>query len=381
MKIVIAPDSFKGSLTSVEASRIINRAIKDFDPLIETAQIPMADGGEGTAEAVLWNKSGEMISCPVLDPLGREIKAGYGWIEKEKTAVIETAAASGLPLLTQDELDPEKATSYGTGQLIKDALDRGAETIIIGLGGSATIDAGTGLFEALGVKFFDEDQNEMNLIGGKLQQISAIDISGLNPKLADVEIITASDVTNPLLGENGAIAIFGPQKGVEQEELTRFERGMQHFSELAEASLGRNMAGEPGSGAAGGIGFLLRMLLPVKFRSGLQMIAEVSEMDRNLAGTDLVLTGEGKIDGQSLYEKVPVGIGRLAKEKNIPVIAFAGSIGPGAENLEAEGIHAVMPIVDGPLNLEEAMLNSEKLLYDATLRLMRILYIGKKLTE
>ncbi|WP_422123274.1 glycerate kinase [Planococcus sp. X10-3] len=379
MKIVIAPDSFKGSLTSVEASRIINEAIWNFDPSINTVQIPMADGGEGTVDAVLWNRGGERISCLALDPLGRKMTAQYGWLDEDRTAIIETAAASGLPLLSDAELDPERASSFGTGQLIKDALDRGAEKIILGLGGSATIDAGTGLFQALGVKFVDDKQEELLWIGGQLDRIAAIDVSGLDQRLEAVQITIASDVSNPLLGNDGAVAVFGPQKGLAANQIENFERGMRSFADITTRQTGTAFAGEPGSGAAGGIGYLLRTLLNVEFRSGLEMISEAAGLAKQLEDADLVLTGEGKIDGQSLFGKVPVGIGRLAKETAVPVIAFAGSIGPGTEQLEHEGVAAIMPISDSPMSLSDAMLNSEKLLYNATTRLMKIIQIGKNM--
>lgn len=379
MKIVIAPDSFKGSLSSVAAARIINQAIVDREPTIETIQIPMADGGEGTVDAILWNRGGEKVSIRVQDPLGRSIDAAYGWLDHEKMAIIETAAASGLPLLQPSELNPQLASSYGTGELIKDALDRGAETIILGLGGSATVDAGTGLFQALGVKFLDDGHNEIGRIGGMLHQIASMDYAGLEARLATVKFIVASDVTNPLLGNEGAISVFGPQKGVQLDQLAMFEMGMNHFSELAARVTGKAMADQPGSGAAGGIGFLLHTLLDVEFRSGLDLIAELSGLNEQLEGADLVVTGEGRIDGQSLFGKVPVGIGRLAKKKGVPVIAFAGSIGLGIEKLEQEGVGAVVPIVEGPATLPEAMQNSETLLYNATLRMMKILEIGKSI--
>ncbi|RAZ78961.1 glycerate kinase [Planococcus halotolerans] len=376
MKIVISPDSFKGSMTSMQASSAINRAVHEIIPEAETALYPMADGGEGTVEAVLRGRDGDKISCRVQDPLGRDIDAVYGWIDREKTAIIETAAASGLPLLKPGELDPETASSYGTGQLIKDAIGRGAKTILLGLGGSATVDAGTGLFQALGLKFFDHDKKEIAHIGGRLDRILSIDTSGLIPALSSIKFIVASDVTNPLLGKEGAIAVFGPQKGVKRHQLESFEEGMRQFSVIAAQTAGRDMSAEAGSGAAGGIGFLLKTFLEVEFRNGLDLIVEMLQLEKQLAGADLILTGEGRIDGQSLFGKVPVGIGRLAGKRVIPVIAFAGSIGPGVETLEQEGIQAVMPIVDGPMSLEEALQNGEALLYESAKRLMRILLIA-----
>lgn len=376
MKIIIAPDSFKGSMTSMQAALAIKRGINEINPLAETILLPMADGGEGTVDAILWGSGGEKISCRVQDPLGREIEAAYGWIEKDKTAIIETAAASGLPLLKPGELDPKNASSFGTGQLIKDALEQGAETVILGLGGSATIDAGTGLFQALGVRFVDDEDRELVNIGGLLERIAAMDLSKLDDRLVAVRFIVASDVTNPLLGTEGAIAVFGPQKGVEQHQLSRFENGMRHFSTIAARAAGNDKREEPGSGAAGGIGFLLKTLLDVEFQNGLELIVGKVLLEEQLVGADLVLTGEGRIDGQSLFGKVPVGIGRLAMQYNVPVIAFAGSIGLGVENLGTEGVIEVMPITGGPIGLEEALADGENLLYKASKRLMNFMEIG-----
>ncbi|WP_282019847.1 glycerate kinase [Planomicrobium okeanokoites] len=381
MKIIIAPDSFKSSMTSLEAALAIKRGILDVDPLAETILLPMADGGEGTVEAILSVSGGERISCQVQDPLGRKIEAAYGWIVEEKAAVIETAAASGLPLLFPEELDPDKASSFGTGQLIKDALDRGAEKIILGLGGSATVDAGTGLFQALGVKFFDENNRELETVGGRVDLITSMDATGLEPSLTAVQIIVASDVINPLLGKDGAIAVFGPQKGVKQQHMSRYEKGMRQFSALAANTMSHDKSAEPGSGAAGGIGFLLKTLLDVEFMSGFELIVERTQLEKQLDGADLVLTGEGRIDGQSVFGKVPVGIGRLARSHNIPVIAFAGSIGSGIENLEKEGILEIMPIISGPMELQEALLDGESLLYKAAKRLMNILKLGKVIAD
>ncbi len=381
MKIIIAPDSFKGSMTSMQASRTIKRAIQEANPLIETVLLPMADGGEGTVDALLWARGGEKVSCRVRDPLGREINAVYGWDGSGKIAFIETAAASGLTLLKREELDPEKSTSYGTGQLMRNALDRGARTIILGLGGSATVDAGTGLFQALGVKFFDGNRKELTDIGGRLDRISSIDTAQLDPAMAAVKIVVASDVTNPLLGEEGAVRIFGPQKGIAEQQIPIFEERMQRFSEIAAKSTGKDRASEPGSGAAGGIGFLLKTLLDTEFRNGLELIVETVQMDGLMEEADLILTGEGRIDGQSLFGKVPVGIGRLAKKSGVPVIAFAGSVGDGLDKLKMEGISAVIPICNGPMTLDAAMANGESLLYEATKRLIKVLAVGTELKK
>ncbi len=378
MKIMIAPDSFKGSVSSTQAAQAIDRGIREVDPAIETFLLPMADGGEGTVDAILWNRGGKKISCFAEDPIGRKIEACYGWIAEEKMAIIETAAASGLPLLRKDELDPYKASSFGTGQLIVDALERGAETIVLGLGGSATVDAGVGLFQALGLKFFDAQQQELFRIGGKLSRVASLDASALHPRLSSLKLIVASDVTNPLLGKDGATAVFGPQKGVSVNQLAEVERGMEQFSRLVAEATGEDHIQKPGSGAAGGIGFMLYSFLHAEVRNGLEMIAEISQLEKRLLECDLVLTGEGKIDGQSLYGKVPVGIGRAALKNNIPVIAFAGAVGEGIECLEEEGVTAVMVISDRPMAVEEAMMRGEELLFEAAKRLMKLLTIGIK---
>lgn len=379
MKIVIAPDSFKGSIESKEAAHIISQAIQDFDASIEVVEIPMADGGEGTVQAMLHILGGEEIICEAEDPLGRKINAGYGWLPIEKTAIIETASASGLPLLTKEELDPEMASSFGTGQLFKDALDRGAEKIIIGLGGSATVDGGVGLFQALGLRVVDAEGTTIERVGGKLDLIHNIDISCLDARLQQVKVTVASDVTSPLLGPDGAVYVFGPQKGVKASELKLFEAGMASFAEVMKGATIKDCSQKPGSGAAGGIGFILQSLVDVEFKSGLDLVLEMSDFHKHLTDTDLVITGEGKIDGQSLLGKVPVGLSRIAKEKGIPVVAIAGGIGENTDMLKQEGIAAILSIVDGPMTIEEAMLSGKSLLYKATKRMMQLIRIGENL--
>ncbi|WP_110943236.1 glycerate kinase [Virgibacillus senegalensis] len=375
MKYIIAPDSFKGSITSTEAANAIGRAIEEMDEHAEIIKLPMADGGEGTVDAVLLSRGGTEITCQVEDPLGRNISASYGWIKEDRTAVIETAAASGLPLLKEKELDPYLASSYGTGQLIRDALDKGAKTIILGLGGSATVDGGVGLFQALGLRVYDENGDKIERAGGRLHRIAKVDTSLLEPRLNQVHIIVASDVTNPLLGKNGAVAIFGPQKGVAPEQVDSFEAGMASFAAVTAKTVQRNMVDEPGSGAAGGIGFLLHSLLTVEFRSGLDLMVELSRLEDHLNGAGIVFTGEGKVDGQSLFGKVPVGVARAARRNNVPAVAFAGMIGDGLERLQEEGLSAVVPIIDQPMTLQEAMIKGETLLYKAAKRTIQLILL------
>ncbi|OIJ17205.1 glycerate kinase [Anaerobacillus alkalilacustris] len=377
MKVIIAPDSFKGSITSIEATKAISNALKELDDQIKVIELPMADGGEGTVDSILLSTRGEKNYCQVEDPLGRNIETYYGWIENQKMAIVETASASGLPLLKNEELNPLLASSFGTGQLINDALDKGAETIILGLGGSATVDCGVGLFQALGLKAFDQHEDEIHRVGGQLQSIFRLDTSLLDPRLQRVKIIIASDVTNPLLGKDGAIYVFGSQKGVKEEQFGTFEKGMRHFSKIVNKVTNKNMAEANGSGAAGGIGFLLQSLCDVQFRSGLELIVEINQFKKHLQDTDLVITGEGKIDGQSLFGKVPVGIARLARPLNIPVIAFAGTVGEDIEKIEQEGITTVIPIVNKPMSLEAAINNGQQLLFEAAKRVGKLILIGK----
>ncbi|WP_096437790.1 glycerate kinase [Alteribacter populi] len=378
MRVLIAPDSFKGSISSVKAANTIKRAILTFNPALTTNIFPMADGGEGTVDAIILSTGGERITRTIQDPLGRSIDSSFGWIGESQTAVIETAAASGLPLLTSEELNPLKTSTFGTGQLIKEALDLGAKTIILGLGGSATVDAGVGLFQALGLNCFDEKGSFLERVGGDLQRISHIDSSTLDPRLKHVNFVVASDVTNPLLGTEGAIAVFGPQKGVTPDLLVPLEAGMTKFSTLVATHTNRQEVNTPGSGAAGGIGFLLHSLLNVTFKPGLELIVETSNLKKALPAVDLIITGEGKVDGQSLFGKVPVGLGNLAKEYGIPVVALTGSIGDGIEELEKEGISVVHSIVNSPMSLEQAMKNGEALLFEATTRLMKTLKLKKE---
>lgn len=378
MKIVIAPDSFKGSISSVDAARAIAQAVSEVFPDAETVVLPMADGGEGTVDAILQSTGGERIVRTVNGPMGERVEAAYGWISKEKTAVIETAAASGLPLVAKDKLNPLSASSYGTGQLIKDALDRGADRIVLGLGGSATVDAGVGLLLALGAAVYDEQGTALiaKEVGGRLSRIQSLEVGGLDPRLHKTKLVIASDVTSPLLGMQGAVYMFGPQKGVKSEELPLFEKGMQSFADVMRRASGRDCRGLPGSGAAGGIGFSLRSLLDTEFRSGLELIVELSGFEQHMKNAGLLLTGEGRIDGQSVLGKVPVGVARVAKRYSVPVIAFAGSIGKGAEQLEREGISAIVPLASGPMSLEQAMTEGEKLLYEAAVRALKLIELG-----
>lgn len=381
MKIVIAPDSFKGSVTSTSAAAKIEDGIKQENRDIETIKIPVADGGEGTVDAFLTFMDGVKVIESVEDPLGRSIQAEYGWVEDTKTAIIETASASGLPLLTEAEKNPLKASTYGTGQLVKSALNQGAKKIIIGLGGSATVDAGTGFLEALGVRFLDENQKPLRGSGECIGKVKSIDYTQLDPRFNDVEITIASDVTNPLLGENGAVYIFGPQKGIQSEELEEFESNMKHYASVVNEAVAKNVIDSPGSGAAGGFGFSLLSFLQVEMRSGFELIAEKSNLEMHIKNADLVITGEGKLDTQSLNGKVPIGIARIAKKYDVPVIVFTGQFEGDLAKLKQEGIYLVVPIVDQVMTLPDAMKTGEVLLERAASRLIRTIDLGRYTTK
>jgi glycerate 2-kinase len=376
MKVVIAPDSFKGSVSSTKAASLIEQSIKLMNEGIETVMIPMADGGEGTVDAFLAIFGGERIEETVEDPLGREISAFYGWIDRDQTAIIETAAASGLPLLKEEELNPYQASTYGTGQLIKSALNKGAKKIIVGLGGSATVDAGTGCLQALGVRFLDKQGAELRACGENLRNIYSIDDSKLDARLRNTEIIVASDVMNPLLGPNGAVYVFGPQKGVKEHELPIFEEYMSHYATVVIQTVQKDETNSPGSGAAGGFGFSLQSFLSIQMMSGFELIAKLSLLEEHIKEADLVITGEGKFDSQSLYGKVPIGIARIAKKYYTPVVVFAGNIEDNLDSLESQGISLIYPIVDGIMTLQEAMENGCELIKRTTRRFFKAVQIG-----
>ncbi|SIS86151.1 glycerate kinase [Kroppenstedtia eburnea] len=375
MNVVIAPDSFKGSMSSREAAERVRAGVARVFPVWETTVVPMADGGEGTVEAILAVIGGRRMTARVKDPLGRSIEAEWGYCEKRGLAVIETAAASGLALLK--EPDPARASTYGTGQLLKQALDHGVREVVIGLGGSATVDAGTGFFAALGVRFYDGQGELLEPAGGNLGEIDRIDGSGLDPRLQKVRITIASDVTHPLLGPEGAIHVFGPQKGIQAEELDRFEEGMGRFAERLVRVTGRDHRWTPGSGAAGGFGFSLLSLLNVEWGSGLDLIAAWGHLEEKIRQADLVITGEGRMDRQSLYGKVPVGIARIAARHEIPVVAFTGQIQGDLTEAEETGISVILPITEGPISLEDAMRQGPDLLERAACRFAQVWRLGE----
>ena len=375
MKVLVAPDSFKGSLTALEAAENIKKGIKNFDSEIEVDLLPLADGGEGTVQSLVDAAGGEIIKKEVKGPLGDKVTAFYGLLREQNTAVIEMAAASGLPLLSEEERNPLKTTTYGTGELIKAALDKGVEKIIIGIGGSATNDAGVGMAQALGAKITDKNGGPLAFGGESLAEIKNIDLSTLDPRLKKVEILAACDVDNPLYGKNGAAYVYAAQKGADQEMIEVLDRNLRKFNQVVKQELGVDSNIIAGAGAAGGLGAGLAVFLGAELKSGIEIILNSLDFESRLEGVDLLITGEGMLDGQSIYGKVPTGAAERAQAKKIAVIALAGSLGEGVEKVLDHGIDAYFSIIDRPADLETIMAASPKLLSNLSEQLMRVLSI------
>lgn len=353
MKIVIAPDSFKESLSAPQVAEAIAAGWADIYPQAELCLRPMADGGEGTVDAVLAATGGERRECEVSGPMGTPVLAHWGWLENA-TAVIEMAAASGLHWVAREQRDATVASSRGTGELIRAALDAGAQRIILGLGGSATNDGGAGLLQALGVRFLDAAGRDLAPGGAALAQLDQIDLTGLDPRLLNVQVEVAADVDNPLCGEKGASAVFGPQKGATPAQVAQLDAALSRLAWVVSGTLGEDFSQFPGVGAAGGLGFAAKAFLRARFRPGIELVAELSELADALRGADLVITGEGRLDEQSLHGKTPVGVARQAQAAGVPVVALAGSLGEGYEQLYAVGIDAAFSLTPGPITLEQA---------------------------
>jgi glycerate kinase len=354
MKIVIAPDSFKESLSAQEVAAAIARGWSEVFPAAEMLLRPMADGGEGTVDAVLAAIGGERREQQVRGPLGEPVTAHWGWLD-DGSAVLEMAAASGLHWVPRERRDATLTSSYGTGELIRAALDAGARRIILGLGGSATNDGGCGLLQALGVRFLDSDECELPAGGAALARLARIDLSGLDARLRQVQIEVAADVDNPLCGPRGASHVFGPQKGASAQQVELLDAALGHYAKVVAATLGEDFSQVPGVGAAGGLGFAARAFLQARFRPGIELVAELSGLAEAVQGADLLITGEGRLDAQSLHGKAPVGVARIARAAGVPVIALAGSLGQGYQALYEAGIGAAFSLSPGPQSLEQAM--------------------------
>ncbi|MCK5196814.1 MAG: glycerate kinase, partial [Spirochaetales bacterium] len=377
-KILIAPDSFKGSATSSKAAEAIGKGVHTVFPDADLIKIPVADGGEGTVEALTDSMHGEIISKSVKGPLGEAVEAEYGILPGE-VAVIEMASASGLPLVPDNKRNPLLTSTYGTGQLILDALNRGCKEIILGIGGSATNDGGTGMARALGYQFLDSSGNELAEGGGSLVNLAEIDDSEVDDSIFETKFFIACDVTNPLTGLEGASHIYGAQKGASPKDIEVLDGALGKLAAVVSNKYGRVNENISGAGAAGGLGFGLMEFCAGELKSGIEIVLDLINFDDYLDGVDLVISGEGRIDGQSVYGKVPVGIAGRAKKKDIPVLVIVGDIGPKVEAVYDHGIDAVMSSVNRAMSLEEAMSRSYELLIDSSARAMRMIKIGMDL--
>lgn len=380
MKMIFASDSFKGSISGREAGELLKKAANEVFGETETIILTAADGGEGTVDALLETCGEERILAGVHDARMRPVQAYYGRID-EKQAVIEMATASGLPMLENDLRDPLKTTSYGTGELLRDALDKGFAKIAIGLGGSATNDGGMGAMRALGARFFDEADRELEGCGEDLEKVRRIDLSGLHPGIKEIELTIMCDVDNPLCGTDGATYTFGKQKGGTPEILERLEAGMQNYQNVLRETFEENPEEIRGGGAAGGLGAALALFCRGKIRPGVDTVLDMLEFDRLLDGASLVVTGEGRTDAQTAHGKVMYGIGMHAKEKGIPVIGLSGSLGEGAEELVKYGIRSMTATVNSPMTLETALARTEELYFQGALNMFRLIKVGMEIRQ
>jgi len=362
MRILVAPDKFKGSLSSPEAAAAISRGLAEGWPEAEIIPCPMADGGEGTMRVLVNATGGREVPVEVTGPLGDKVTAHLGLLGDGRTAVVEMAAASGLELIPPDRRNPLAASTRGTGELIRAALDMGVRRIIIGLGGSGTNDGGTGMAAALGARFLDREGRELPDGGGYLENLAEVDLSGLDPRLEDAGVVAASDVANPLLGEHGASRVYALQKGAGGDEVMVLERGLARLAEVVSRDLGLNLEEEPGTGAAGGLGYGLAAFLKAELRPGVEVVMQWVDFREFLKGCDLVVTAEGKLDAQTAYGKTVTGVAGAAREMNIPVLALAGEVTVGAEELHNAGVSALLGITFGPMDLKSSMREAKALL-------------------
>jgi len=377
MKIVLAPDSFKGSLSSTEAAEAMARGVRKVLPEAELVLLPLSDGGEGLVESLVVASRGEVVECEVTGPLGTPVKAKLGLMGGGKTAVIEMAQASGLILVPEEERNPLVTTTFGTGELIAKALDLGCEHLIIGIGGSATNDGGMGMAQALGARFLDEQGELLGSGGAELARLAEIDVSRRDPRLDEVRIEVACDVTNPLTGPQGASHIYGPQKGATPEMVELLDAALNRYDQILKRDLGKDVGRIPGAGAAGGLGAGLMALLGGKLVSGIELVLDVLDFEGKAEGADLVLTGEGRFDGQSAYGKVPMGVAKRSRALDIPVVVIAGTVLPSAEVLHREGVTAYFSILNRPLSLKEAMEDAAELLEQQTAQVIRLFSAGR----
>ena len=373
MKIVIAPDSFKGSLTAAEAAEAIETGFRAVYPDAEYVKVPMADGGEGTVQSLVDATSGTIITQLVSGPMGDMVAGFFGILGDRQTAVIEMAAASGIHWVRPKERDVFLASSFGTGQLINAALDRGCDKLIVGLGGSATNDGGIGMMKALGAQFFDQDGVQLAADVRALLQLASIDLQYLDPRLDKTEIVVACDVDNPLCGENGAARVFGPQKGATEEDIAVLDQALTRYGDILSANAGRDIASEPGAGAAGGMGAAFIGLIDAVLKPGVDIVIEIVDLANSLVDANLVITGEGRVDNQTIHGKTPMGVAKVAKSCNLPVICIAGSVEDGADFTHQLGIDEIYSVTEGDYDLTEVLIEAEHKLTQAAQKIAKSL--------
>ena len=373
MKIVIAPDSFKGSLTAAEAAEAIETGFRAVYPDAEYVKVPMADGGEGTVQSLVDATSGTIITQLVSGPMGDMVAGFFGILGDRQTAVIEMAAASGIHWVRPKERDVFLASSFGTGQLINAALDRGCDKLIVGLGGSATNDGGMGMMKALGAQFFDQDGVQLAADVRALLQLASIDLQYLDPRLDKTEIVVACDVDNPLCGENGAARVFGPQKGATEEDIAVLDQALTRYGDILSANAGRDIASEPGAGAAGGMGAAFIGLIDAVLKPGVDIVIEIVDLANSLVDANLVITGEGRVDNQTIHGKTPTGVAKVAKSCNLPVICITGSVEDGADFTHQLGIDEIYSVTEGDYDLTEVLIEAEHKLTQAAQKIAKSL--------
>ncbi len=380
MRVVIAPDSFKGSLSAQAAAEAMARGVRAVFPEAELRLVPIADGGEGTVDALVSATGGRIAETRVTGPLGEPVLARWGVLGDGATAVIEMAAASGLSLVPAERRDPRVTSTRGTGELIRAALDAGLHRLVIGIGGSATNDGGAGMARALGIRFLDAARRELPEGGAALVRLERIDLLGADPRLAGAEILVACDVDNPLTGPRGAAAVYGPQKGATPEMIAALDLALARFARVAAAATGREVSTVPGAGAAGGLGAGFLLFTAARLRPGVEIVLEATGFDALVQGAALVLTGEGRTDFQTAMGKAPVGVAEVARRHGVPVICLSGGLGPGADEVLSRGVDALAGMAPAPMALEDAMRDAGALLEAAAARACRLVRVGMRVS-
>lgn len=375
--IILAPDSFKESMTAKEVCIAMEKGIKKANSKITCIHVPMADGGEGTMQSLVDATGGIKYSVNVVGPLGNEVEAEYGILGDGETGILEMASASGIQLVPVDKRNPLVTTTYGTGQLIKACLDRNIKRLLIGIGGSATNDGGAGVVQALGGKLLDREGREIGFGGGELGKLASIDLANLDLRLKNIKVEVACDVTNPLCGLKGASNVFGPQKGAAPQMIEILDKNLRHYADIIKEQFGKEVIDVPGAGAAGGLGAGIMVFLDGTLKNGIEMVVEYLKLEEKIKSADMVWTGEGSIDFQTQYGKTPLGVARVAKKHDKPVIALAGKVGSNIEALYDMGIDSIFCIMRGVATLEEALKDGKENIEKTSENIIRLLYLNK----